>query len=126
MARQRNVVAIIDDDEMMRDSLERLLSTVGYRPELFASAEQFLLDASKSEASCLVVDINLGDISGVELAHELSASGFKFPIIFITGSGDEIIRRQAIEFGCIAYLQKPFPASQMIEAITKATGIPPT
>jgi len=120
MARQKNVVAVIDDDEMIRDSLEGLLSVAGYRAELFASAEHFIRDVLKSEACCLLVDIQLGDISGVELARQLAATGFKFPVIFMTGCTDDTIRRQALEFGCIAFLQKPFAAIELIEAIAKA------
>ena len=122
MTKQRNVVAVVDDCEMMRDALEHLLSAAGYRAELFASAEAFICGASKSEACCLVVDIQLGDISGVELARQLCATGFEFPIIFMTGSSDETVRRQALEFGCVAFLHKPFPVDQLIEAIVKATA----
>jgi FixJ family two-component response regulator len=75
-----------------------------------------------TEASCLVVDIQLGDISGVELGEHLSATGFEFPIISMTGSEEETHRRQAMDFGCVAYLHKPFPADRLIEAVTTAIG----
>src|SRR5262249_38657253 len=97
-----------------------LLSSRGYRPASFASAEEFLGAAATSEAACLVVDIQLGGISGVELGRQLSTRGFTFPIIFMTGSRDEMHRRQAIDFGCVAFLLKPFPADQLIDAITSA------
>ena len=121
MAAHRSVIAIIDDDPGMRDALERMLSALGYCTEIYASAEEFIRAAMTTEASCLVVDIQLGDISGVELGRHLAASGFTFPIIFMTGSQEETHRRQAMDFGCVAYLNKPFPAKQLIEAITKAT-----
>jgi FixJ family two-component response regulator len=89
---------------------------------LFASAEEFLGAAATSEAACLVVDIQLGGISGVELGRQLSASGFTFPIIFMTGSRDELHRRQAMELGCAAFLLKPFSADRLIEAVAKAIG----
>ena len=125
MATQRNVIAIIDDDPGIRDALEHMLSAFGYRTEIYASAEEFIRAAITTEASCLVVDIQLGDLSGIELGRHLAATGFAFPIIFITGSLEETHRRQAMDFGCIAYLTKPFPAKQLIEAITKATGSAP-
>jgi FixJ family two-component response regulator len=120
MASSRNVVAIIDDDPGMREALESMLCTFGYRTELYASAEEFLRAAITTEAACLVVDIQLGDISGIELGRQLSATGFEFPIIFMTGSVEEMHRRQATDYGCAAYLQKPFPAKQLVEALSKA------
>jgi FixJ family two-component response regulator len=100
-----------------------LLSAAGYLTELFASAEAFLQTAATSEAGCAVVDIQLGDISGLEMGRQLAAAGHKFPIIFMTAIDDEKIHSQAIAFGCVAYLQKPFPANLLIQAIIKATGI---
>ena len=122
MEKQRNVIAIVDDDPGMRDGLEDLISMFGYRTEVYSSAEEFVRAAITTEASCTVIDIQLGDISGVELARHLSATGFTFPIIFMTGSLEERHRRQALDFGCVAYLHKPFPADQLINAITKAIG----
>ena len=125
MEKQRIVIAIIEDDAGVRGSLEELLSTFEYRTELYSSAEEFVRAAITTEASCIVIDIQLGDTSGVELARHLSATGFTFPIIFMTGSLEERHRRQALDFGCVAYLRKPFPAVQLINAITKAVGCPP-
>jgi len=120
MAPSRNVVAIIDDDPGMRQALESMLRAFDYRTELYASAEEFIRAAITTEAACLVVDIQLGDISGVDLGRHLAATVFAFPIIFMTGSQEESHRRQAIDLGCVAYLSKPFPAKQLIEAIAKA------
>jgi len=124
MEKRRNVIAIIDDDSGMRDSLEDLLSVFGYRAEVYSSAEEFAAAAITTKAACLVIDIQLGDISGVELASHLFAIGFRFPIIFMTGSTDETHRRQALDLGCTAFLLKPFPAVQLIDAITTAIGCP--
>ena len=120
MAPSRNVVAIIDDDPGMRRALENMLCAFGYRTEIYASAGEFVRAAITTEAACLVVDIQLGDISGVELGRQLSTTGFEFPIIFMTGSEEETHRRQAMDFGCVAYLRKPFPAKQLIEALLTA------
>jgi FixJ family two-component response regulator len=122
MAKQRDVVAVVDDDPKMRTGMASLLSAAGYRVELFASGEAFLHAAATSEAGCLVVDIQLGDISGLEMARHLEAAGCKVPIIFMTGLDDKTIRNRAIAFGCVAYLQKPFPAKLLFQAIIKATG----
>ena len=103
-----------------REALESMLSTFGYRTELYASAEEFLRAAPTTEAACLVVDIQLGDISGIELGRQLSVTGFEFPIIFVTGSVEETHRQQAMDLGCVAYLQKPFPAKQLFEVIVRA------
>ena len=100
-----------------------MLSSWGYLTELYASAEEFLIAAATSEAVCVVIDIHLGDTSGVDLAISLAAMGFKLPIIFITESQDELHRQQAMDFGCTAFLLKPFPADRLSEAIRKALGL---
>jgi FixJ family two-component response regulator len=93
---------------------------LSYCTELYTSADEFVHAAITTEASCLIVDIQLGDVSGIELGWQLSATGFDFPIIFMTGSQEETHRRQAVDFGCVEHLKKPFHADQLIMAITKA------
>jgi FixJ family two-component response regulator len=122
MAIRRNVVAIVDDDPSVRKAMVNLLSTSGYCTELFASGGAFLDAATTCEATCLVVDIQLGDISGVELGRQLAASGFTFPIIFMSARDDDTVRSQATALGCVAYLRKPFPADLLLAAIVKAVG----
>ena len=122
MAAERNVIAVLDDDPALRLALGDLLSLSGYRTELYASAEEFITAAKTTEASCLVVDIQLGKVSGVELGRQLSRAGFTFPIVFMTGSQDEGFRRHAMDLGCVAYLHKPFPKARLIEAIKMAIG----
>ena len=119
--RRSVIIAVVDDDAGMRCALENLLSAHGYRAELFASAKCFLNAAATSEATCLVVDIQLGDVSGVELARQLSTAGFKFPIIFMTGSDNEKNRVKAMNCGCVAYLHKPFDACRLFAAIETVT-----
>jgi FixJ family two-component response regulator len=114
------VVAIVDDDPGVRDALGWVLSSWGCRTESYASAEEFIKAASTSEAGCLVLDIQLGDITGVELARHLFAMGLRFPIIFMTGSHCDGIRRTALEFGCVAFLSKPFEHERLLEAVAKA------
>jgi FixJ family two-component response regulator len=122
MTNGQKIVAVVDDDPEMRAAMASLLSSYGYRAETFDSAETFLTCASTSKAMCLVVDIQLGDISGVELAHQLVADGYAYPIIFMTGLDDELIRKQADAAGGVAFLHKPFPARMLFAAIEKALG----
>jgi FixJ family two-component response regulator len=120
MSNPQNIIAVVDDDPEMLASLEMLLSAYGYDVEAFDSAEAFLARASTCRAFCLIVDFHLGDITGVELAHQLAADGFKFPIIFMTGHRDASIERLTSAVGCVAFLYKPFPAMTLIDAIKKA------
>jgi FixJ family two-component response regulator len=122
MSNLQNIIAVVDDDSEIRASLEALLSAYGYDVETFDSAEAFLAGAATCRALCLIVDIHLGDITGVELAHQLTADGFKFPVIFMTGRRDASIERQAFAAGGVAFLYKPFPATTLIDAIKKAAG----
>jgi FixJ family two-component response regulator len=121
-SRQKRIVAVVDDDLGMRVSLARLLGALGYAAETFDSAEAFLETSPRSKAGCLVLDIQLGDLSGIELARHLTAEGFKYPVIFITARDDEHLRRQGEAAGCVAFLTKPFAAKTLIDAINLATG----
>lgn len=125
MASRHDVIAVIDDDPITRTATEYLLSAYGYRTELFDSAEAFINAAGSSEAGCLLIDIYLKDITGIELARQLKANGLTWPIIFITGCTEAATRRQAMELGCVAYLVKPIPASRLIEAVKAAMASRP-
>src|SRR6187431_1871548 len=108
METPRETVVVVDDDPVMRQALDGLLSVLGYRTELHASAAEFLGAADTTEAACLMFDIQLGAMTGIDLARKLAASGLDFPILFMTGSDDEQFRRDAIDLGCVAFLRKPF------------------
>lgn len=122
MAKGEQTIAVVDDDPSVRKALARLLSVFGYRVELFASAEAFLDAAPASKAMCLLVDIKLGAMSGLDLARKLSADGFEFPIVFMTGSEKNVVRLQCLDFGCVAFLQKPIPEAHLMDAVAKAIG----
>jgi FixJ family two-component response regulator len=118
----KKIVAVVDDDPEMREATAALLSAFGYGTETFDSAEAFLIAAATSQANCLVTDIRLGDISGVELVHQLTADGYKYPTIFITAFDEEWVRSKVAAVGGIALLIKPFPSNALIEAVVKAIG----
>jgi FixJ family two-component response regulator len=118
----RKVVAVIDDDPSMLKAIERLLRAHGFDAEVFESAEAFLSGDARGEAACLVLDIHLGGMSGIELRRRLTAGGSALPIIFITAVDDEAIYREAMGAGCVAYLRKPFAANLLIGAINQVTG----
>jgi FixJ family two-component response regulator len=117
----KKIVAIVDDDPGMRRALRTVLSAFGYAVYTFDSADSFLSTAATSKAGCLVVDVQLGDSSGIELGRQLAAAGFSFPMIFMTSLENELIRKQATQLGCVAYLQKPFSSDVLIEAIVRGT-----
>ena len=108
---------------MVLTALRRFLSAYGYHVEAFAEAQDFLAVASNSEAICLLLDIQLGKASGLDVARRLAVIGFCRPIIFMTGSGDEEIRGQCLDLGCVAFLQKPIPESELIDAIVAALQV---
>jgi FixJ family two-component response regulator len=113
------VVAIVEDDAAMRKSLERLLQAKDYATAAFASAEGFLQSAIVSSAVGLVLDIHLGGMSGIELRRWLLAAGSKIPVVFITAHDDDATRAAAIAVGCVDYLQKPFEADRLIQALER-------
>jgi FixJ family two-component response regulator len=110
-------IAIVEDDPSMLQGLNRLLSARGYNVEPFSSAELFLEDAANCKATCLLLDIQLGGISGIELKRRLASSGSSLPVIFMTGINSEAVRQEALEVGCVALLKKPFLAKLLIDAI---------
>ena len=119
MPHSLNTVAVIDDDPIILEVTASLLAAFAFKTESYDSAEAFLESAATSRAGCLVCDIHLGGASGLELARRLAAEGSKLPIIFVSGSDAECIRRQAADLGCVAFLRKPFFSSALIEALTK-------
>ena len=117
---QANVVSVVDDDPLVLKSVDRLLRATGYRTELFSSGEDFLDGVASSAAMCLVIDIHLGDMSGIDLARQLAARGFPVPIIFMSATVEPATRKAAIDAGCVALLPKPFPADLLLKTISKA------
>jgi len=117
----QRTIAIVDDDPGMQVSLSDLLGARGFRTSVFSSAEDWLDRGAAVSADCMLVDVYLGGISGIELQRRLRASGSKLPVILMTARYDEATRSQALEAGCVSLLCKPFPAAQLIEAIETVT-----
>jgi FixJ family two-component response regulator len=113
----RSLVAVVDDDESVRESLPTLLSECGFEVQAFASAEAFLASGSLGETSCLVLDVAMPGMTGPELQQELSLRGRTIPIIFITGDRDEAVRARVLKLGAVACLSKPFSDSALLEAL---------
>jgi FixJ family two-component response regulator len=118
----RNVVFVVDDDPGMLRSVARLLRQSGYASLLFPSAEAFRSHRDFGEAVCALLDINLGDGSGIELRHGLKAAGNAVPVIYMTGNDTPAVREAALQSGCLAYLTKPLSAKSLIEALNAASA----
>ncbi len=112
-------VAVVDDDESICRSFGRLLRAAGLQPVTYASAESFLADTKHPQFGCLVLDIQLGEISGVELAQRLAAAGRRTPIIFITAHDDPEARSAADALGCSAFFRKTDSGKEVLETIRK-------
>ncbi len=122
MYHQKSVIGIVDDDDDFRETLGELLSSIGYQVELFSSAGQCIRAADTALSACLLVDIHLGDMTGLELVRHLLNAGHSVPIIFMTGAYDADIHGQARELGCVGLLQKPFFPSELLETLSRATS----
>ena len=117
---RRNVVFVVDDDAAMLRSVARLLRQSSYASLLFSSAEAFENHSDFEEAVCVLLDINLGDVSGIELRLRLKAAGNSVPVIYMTGNDSSAVRTAAHQSGCLAYLTKPFSATSLIEQLERA------
>jgi FixJ family two-component response regulator len=116
-------IVVVEDDAGMKKAIERLLRAAGFHPVPFASAEELLQTEAADTAACLVLDIHLPGLSGLELGRLLAASGRPKPLIFITGQDEASLRDEALRLGCIDYFRKPFDGTALLEAIRQAIGI---
>lgn len=113
-------VFIVDDDAGVRLSIQRLLKTVGLRAELFATAQDFLRRNLPDGPSCLVLDVRLPEVGGLEVQHKLAAAGINIPIIFVTAHGDIPMSVKAMKSGAVEFLTKPFRDQDLLDAIQQA------
>ena len=114
------VVFVVDDDVSVRESLELLIDFAGWKPETFASAEEFLARPRSLTPSCLVLDVSLPELNGLELQKLIASDRIDMPIIFITGHGDVPMTVQAMKAGAVEFLTKPFDDEVLLTAIRQA------
>jgi FixJ family two-component response regulator len=120
MAAQPTVVIVVDDNSGFLKSVARLLTVHGFAVRTFSSGEALLDSDAVRTAICLLLDIHLGGISGIELKRRLAAAGSNCPVIFMTAIDDDATRKEAMAAGCIAYLKKPFAPHFLLDALGKA------
>ena len=114
------IISIIDDDDSVRSSLRSLVRSLGLDARTFASAEDFLHSSLQDDTTCLITDLQMPGLSGIELQRLLSAQGRRIPIIFITAFPEDRVRARAMEWGALGLLSKPFDSQRLIELIDKA------
>lgn len=123
MTEEQATVFIVDDDDGFRDSLQMLCSSVGLSVECFSSATDFLEGVDSERSGCLVLDIRMPGMSGLELQRELGARGNAWPIIFMTGHGDVPMAVAALKAGAYDFLTKPFPQQELLDRIHAALRV---
>jgi FixJ family two-component response regulator len=114
------LISVVDDDDAVRESLRALLRSVKFVVEVFASAEEFLSSGRARETDCLILDVRMPGMNGLELQSRLVASNPGMPVIFITAHGDEELRSRALRGGAVDYLLKPFSEEALLNAVQTA------
>src|SRR5271170_2523145 len=114
------IVFVVDDDQSVRDAVKRLIASVGLRVEMFGSTREFLASKRPEAPACLVLDVRLPDVSGLEFQRDLAQANIHLPIIFITGHADVPMTVRAMKAGAVEFLTKPFRGQELIDAIQDA------
>lgn len=117
---ENSLIAVVDDDEAICEATESLIRSVGLRAAVFASAEDFLRSSQLQDIACVIVDVRMPGMSGLELQRQLAAAHYAIPIIFITAHGDAETRAQALRAGAVDFLDKPFSAEVLLQAVQAA------
>jgi len=117
---QRAFIAVVDDDESVREALPDLIREFGYEAGAFSSAEEFLASGRLSKTDCLLLDLSMPGMTGLDLQRELLKRHLDIPIVFITAHGDEIVRRRLREQGAVDCLLKPFSDTALLDALNTA------
>jgi FixJ family two-component response regulator len=117
---QSSLISVVDDDRSMGRMLARIIGAAGLRVEVFTSAEEFLDSARLNDSTCLVLDVDLPGMSGLELQQRLNNSGQEIPIIFISGQATEHIRERALKAGALGFFDKPFSIASLLNTIQSA------
>src|SRR5687768_11657611 len=114
------LISIVDDDDSLRNSLGNLLRSVGLRVQEFASADAFLASQDVRETACLVLDVRMPGMNGIELQRHIVAADWRLPIVFVTSHADDDARARALGAGAVAFLYKPFREQELLDAIDTA------
>jgi len=114
------LISIVDDDESMREAIQSLLRSVGFRAKTFASGEQFLQSEQIEHTACLILDVRMPGMSGLELQRRLMATQCRIPIVFVTAHGEEEALSRALQEGAVDFLLKPFSEEALLNAIQVA------
>jgi FixJ family two-component response regulator len=114
------LISIVDDDESFRNSLNNLIRSVGFYAQGFSSAEAFLNSSQRHDTACLILDVRMPGMSGLDLQRQLVAAHSRIPIVFITSHGDDDARARALEAGAVDFLYKPFREEALLKAIDLA------
>ena len=114
------MISIVDDDEAVRNATKTLIRALGYRAVTFASAEEFLSSTCLHETSCLISDVQMPGLTGIELQDRLAASGHRIPIIFVTAFPDDRTRDRAMRSGAVSFMSKPYSEANLIVCLDRA------
>lgn len=114
------LISIVDDDDSLRNSLNNLIRSVGFCAQGFSSAEAFLNSSQRHDTACLILDVRMPGMSGLDLQRQLVAAHSRIPIVFITSHGDDDARARALEAGAVDFLYKPFREEALLSAIDRA------
>ena len=114
------LISIVDDDDALRNSLDDLIRSIGFRTQGFPSAEAFLSSNQACDTACLILDVRMPGMNGLDLQRQMVAANWRIPIIFITSHADDDARARALEAGAVAFLYKPFREEELLNAIDAA------
>ena len=117
---ERRLICVVDDDASLRRSLRNLLTSAGFLVETFQSAEVFMQSVHRQNTGCMVLDLRMAGMSGLEFLKHLAATGSRIPVIILTAHGDEDTRQQTLQAGAVAFLKKPFQSAALVDAVRTA------
>jgi FixJ family two-component response regulator len=120
MGKDRRVVCVVDDDASLRRSLRNLLTSVGFPVETFQSAEAFLGSVQRQNIGCVVLDLRMAGMSGLDLLRHLAATDSSIPVVILTAHGDAETRQRSLQAGAVAFLGKPFQSATLLDAVRTA------
>jgi FixJ family two-component response regulator len=115
-----SLISIVDDDDALRNSLDDLIRSIGFRTQGFSSADAFLSSNQARDTACLILDVRMPGMNGIDLQRQIVAANWRIPIIFITSHADDDARARALKAGAVAFLYKPFREEELLNALHAA------